>query len=147
MAEYLLFFALVLTGPCAGLLAVAAMALLHEDLGRGRLLPLVPRRVATRRASACLLRTYLEDAAGARGPAGLAGAEGLFGAAQPWWRRLHRAQVAAVTRRADAWLLEEYLAARREALAPGPAARPAQLLAPRPAAGRSRTARLAALPA
>jgi hypothetical protein len=149
MAGHLMLLALVLAGPCAGLLAVAALALLHEDLGRWRQLPHVSHRIATRRASAGLLRAYLEDAGGAAGLTGPTGgadyicAAEYTGAAPPWWRRLHRTPMAAVARRADAWILEEYLAERRRAPAPPPVPGPAA----QPPARPSRAARFAALSA
>ena len=87
---------LVLVAPCAGVVAVAVLALLHEDLpqGYGRRLGPVRRRQAVRRADSELLVSYLADSADPASPAGL--------------------PPAPMVRRASPELLQEHLAERRK---------------------------------
>jgi hypothetical protein len=89
---------MVLVAPCAGVVAIAVLALLHEDVPLGRRLGLVQRRQAVRRAHSELLASYLADSLEPASPP----------AVPP----------AAMVRRASPELLQEHLAERRKVLRP-----------------------------
>lgn len=86
---------MALVAPFAGVVAVAALALLHEDTFKSRRLGIVQLQQTARRADSGLLADYLADGAGtppARVPLG----------------------AAAMARRADPDLLHDHLAERRK---------------------------------